>query len=247
VGQIFNEGIRLYLVEGRALSAPAYLLLFLGLVQCLMLFFPSIELQGWTGAAQLFKVSAIAALVLLPYFTVRLANQEYDSWRFVSLKSYFQEHGLSWREVAGGQLALLLFFAASLLLVSAPLLAWAGAISRVSPATIFAVLFLLWAYGCVVGVWGLVGVALWEHQAETRQVFARCMLGCLLFLSALLYLPLSPVAFLLALSAEAQFPAPGAAWQRVLSPVWAHFGFWFAVLCLGLWSHSAALRRRARA
>lgn len=245
--QIFAEGVRLYLVEGRALSAHAYLLFFLGLVQCLMLFFPSLELQGWTGAAQLFKVSAVAALVLLPYFTVRLANQEYESWRFVTLKSWFQERGLSLREVAIGQLALLIFFAASLLLISTPLLAWAGAISRVPPVTIFAVLVLLLGYGCVVGVWGLVGLVLWEHQIETRQVFARCILGCLLFLSALLYLPLSPFAFLLAFVSEGQFPAPSAAWQRILSPAWAHFAFWLAVLCLGLWSHRAALRRRAKA
>src|SRR3989338_3083732 len=82
---LFQEGIQVYLVEGHGFAAYFYLLLFLASLEFLTLFLPSLDPQAWMGPANLFKVSSVAALMLVIYFTLRIANQEFVPWRFISL------------------------------------------------------------------------------------------------------------------------------------------------------------------
>jgi hypothetical protein len=84
-------------------------------------------------------------------------------------------------------------------------------------------LFLLF-YALIYGVWGLAALVFWERQAESRQVFIRCFFFGFLLLSGLFYLPLNPVAYLLAFLGR-QEPAPLAlaGWQLPARTV--HFSF----------------------
>jgi hypothetical protein len=78
------------------------------------------------------------------------------------------------------------------------LLLWAAAIARTSPGRMAGALLLIFFYALIYSVWGLVTLVIWERRAETRQVFIRCFFFALVLVSALVYLPLNPVAFLLA-------------------------------------------------
>jgi hypothetical protein len=62
---------------------------------------------------------------------------------------------------------------------------------------LFGAVVLVWAYFVTYGVWGLVALNLWEVRVETRHIFVRFLFGCFFIVTALVYLPLNPVAFLL--------------------------------------------------
>jgi hypothetical protein len=106
-----------------------------------------------------------------------------------------------------------------------------------------AVTFLLLAfYALVYGVWGLASLALWERKVENRQVFIRSFFTGLVILSALFYLPLNPVAFLLAyLKRQELAPLTLAGWQW--SPGFIHLTFHFILGGAGYALHRWALRR----
>jgi hypothetical protein len=239
---VWRESIEVYFGEGHGFQVYFYLLLILAPVEFLSLYIPSLDAQMWSGSASLFKTSAVTALLLIVYFTLRVANQEFAPWRFKRLKHWRGDHGQGTAAISHAQMNFLLTHIGLSLLLSAPLLVWAGAIAR-APLASMAVTFLLLAfYALVYGVWGLASLALWERKIENRQVFIRSFFTGLVILSALFYLPLNPVAFLLAyLKRQELAPLTLAGWQW--SPGFIHFTFHFILGGAGYALHRWALRR----
>jgi hypothetical protein len=100
----------------------------------------------------------------------------------------------------------------------------------------------LWLYTLSYGVWGLAALVLWERRLESRQVFIRCFFVALVLLSALFYLPLNPVAYLLAyLGRQELAPLVIVGW-RWPAPL-VHFVFHFLLGGIGLAVHRWALGR----
>lgn len=239
---LFQEGIQLYFIDGHGFVAYFYLLLFLASLEFLTLFLPSLDPQAWMGPANLFKVSSVAALVLIIYFALRITNQEFVPWRFVPLKHWLHQEGVAMSEIAMAQLSLLCLHAFLLVLLAAPLLIWAGAIARATAGAILSILLLLLFYSLTYGIWGLVALALWERRFENRQVFVRCIFISLVFLSALFYLPLNPVAFLL-FHLEGKDIAPLALWGWRWPAPAVHFLFHFLLVGSALLIYWRALKR----
>ncbi len=240
---IFQEGARVYLIEGEALAAYFFLLVILALVESSTLFLSSYDPEIWMGTAYLFKISAVSALILTVYFGLRISNQEFVPWKFLPLKRWLNQEGISASQVAAGQLALLFLHSFLLVLFSAPLLIWAGAIARVPAGALGVTFFCLLFYSLAYGVWALAAVTFYEHRAESRQVFVRCIFISLVFLTALVYLPLNPIAFLLSYLGKKQ-----SAWLIIrgwrLSAPAVHWLFQLIVLASGLFVYREALRRR---
>jgi hypothetical protein len=175
----------------------------------------------WSGSAGLFKVSAVTALMLLVYFALRVANQEFAPWRFKTLKHWIREQGHSAAWIGQGQLAFLSAHIGLSLLLCAPLLVWAGAISRTPADRIAVTLLLLLFYALSYGIWGLAGLTM---------------------ASALFYLPLNPVAYLLAyLSRQELAPLSLFGWQWPAALV--HFTFHILLGAAGYAAHHWALHR----
>ena len=127
---VWRESYDIYFAEGHGLAVYFYMLIILAPVEFLALFVPSLDVQQWSGAASLFKVTAITALMLMVYFALRVANQEFVPWRFKSIKYWLGEAGQSPAAVSRAQMLFLAAHIGLSLLLSAPLLAWAGAIAR---------------------------------------------------------------------------------------------------------------------
>jgi hypothetical protein len=241
----FKEGLQVYLFEGKAFSAFFYLLVLLGLVQFAILFLPSLDPQGWMGSAYLFRMSAVAALMLVVYFVLRLAGQEYAPWKFFTLRRWLQQEGLTIPALAAAHVSLLLVYASALVLLSSPLLVWAGAISRADGFAILSTILLLFCYAVVYGFWGIVALAAWDQKLEAKQVFVRCVFGILVFLSALFYLPLNPIAFLLSYLEQTELPSTAFLFGSRLSGAAVHAIFQIAVLAAAVAAYSWALKRRS--
>ena len=239
---VFREGIQIYLIEGHGFSVYFYTLLLLALFEFLTLFLPSLDPQTWIGPANLFKVTSVVTLVLVVYFSLRIANQEFVPWRFLPLKRWLQQGGVAVSDIALAQVALLCLHGLIFLLVSSPLLIWAGAIARASAVAIVFTLFCILFYSVTYGVWALVAVTLWERRMENRQVFIRSFFLTLVFLSAFLYLPLNPVAFLLA-QLDGKEMAPLFLWGWQWSAPLVHFLFHGFLLGSALFLYRWALRR----
>jgi hypothetical protein len=239
---ILRESIAIYFTEGHGFPVYFYILVILAPVEFLSLYLPSLDAQMWSGSASLFKVTAIATLLLTIYFGLRVANQEFASWRFQTLKRWSRENGQSNAAIAQGQLGFLSLHVGLSVLLCAPLLIWAAAIAR-TPLPIVAVTFLLlffyaWGYS----VWGLFALILWERRAESRQVFIRSFFFTLTILSLLVYLPLNPVAFLLGTLSRQEFPplsVGGYQWPAAV----IHFAAHLFLLGLALLAQRWALRR----
>jgi hypothetical protein len=239
---IWRENLTVFFVEGHGYQVYFYLLAILAPIEFLSLYVPSLDAQKWSGSASLFKVSAVTLLLLLIYFSMRVANQEFAPWRFKPLRHWLREQGYGTVLVGQGQLAFLVAHVALSLLLAAPLIAWAGAISRTPLERVGATFLLLAFYGVIYGVWGLAALALWERRGENRQVFIRCLYVGLVILSSLFYLPLNPVGFLLAyLNRQelAPFMLFGSAWPAP----WAHFIFHLSFGGAGMALYRWGLRR----
>ncbi len=195
---VWRESIDVYFGEGHGFAVYFYLLIILAPVEFLSLYVPSLDAQTWSGSASLFRVSSVTALLLLVYFALRVANQEFAPWRFRPLKHWRHDQGQSIDAISRAQLFFLLAHIGFSLFLCAPFLIWAGAIARTPLASIAVTFLLLPFYALSYGVWGLATLALWERHIESRQVFIRSFFIGLVILSALFYLPLNPVAFLLA-------------------------------------------------
>jgi hypothetical protein len=194
---ILREATQVYLVEGKGWAAYGYYLASLAAVQLLTLFLPSLDPGSWLGSAQLFKVSCVVALLSGVYFMLRLVNQEYEPWRFAPLTRWLQEEGFSADRLALAQLSVLGLYSILFIFLALPLLTWAAAVARTSLDSSSVALLVILSYFIIYGVWGLVTLDLWERRVESRHIFVRCLIGCFFIVTALVYLPLNPVAFLL--------------------------------------------------
>ena len=241
---IWRENIAVFFVEGHGYQVYFYLLIILAPVEFLSLYVPSLDTQKWSGSASLFKVCAVTMLLLVVYFSLRVANQEFAPWRFKPLKHWLREQGYSADLVGRAHLAFLSAHVALSVLLCAPLLVWAGAISRTPLERVGVTFLLLLFYGLVYGVWGLAALALWERRLENRQVFIRCLFFGLVILSALFYLPANPVAFLLAYLGRQELPALALLGWRWPAPL-VHFIFHLLFGGAGYGVHRWALRRES--
>ena len=241
---VWRENLSVFFIEGHGYQVYFYLLAILAPIEFLSLYVPSLDAQKWSGSASLFKVCAVTLLLLEVYFSLRVANQEFAPWRFKPLRHWLREQGYGAALVGQAQLAFLAVHVALSLLLAAPLLTWAGAISRTPLERVGMTFLLLLFYGMIYGVWGLAALALWERRMENRQVFIRCLFVGLVILSALFYLPLNPVGFLLAyLGRQELVPLAlfGAAWPAP----WFHFTFHLLFGATGFALHRWGLRREA--
>jgi hypothetical protein len=241
-GPLFREAIEIHIREGHGFAAYFYLLLLFVPVVVLSLFLPTLDAQVWIAPAAFFNVSAVAAMLLIGYFTLRMANQEFAPWRFVSLRRRLVDEKMTPLEIAADQLALLALEIVVFILLAAPLLLWAGAIARVPGATMVAVVSLLFFYALCYGVWGLAALAAWERKLEMRQVFIRAFFISVLIATAVFYLPLNPPAFLLAYLGDREM-APLILWGRRWPAGAVHFLFHVFLLGAGAALYLRALRR----
>ena len=109
-------------------------------------------------------------------------------------------------------------------------------------ASIATTFLLLPFYSVSYGVWGLATLALWERRIENRQVFIRSLFACLVVLSALFYLPLNPVAFLLAFLSRQELP-PLAIFGIQWSGTFTHLSFHILLGGTGYALYRWALKR----
>lgn len=240
---VWRESLDVFFGEGQCFAAYFYLLIILAPIEFFSLYLPSLDAQMWSGSASLFKVCAVTALLLIAYFALRVANQEFAPWRFQPIKRWTREQGQSVYSVAKAQLAFLTLHVGLSLLLCAPFLIWAAAIARTSPGRVAGALLLIFFYALSYSVWGLVTLVLWERRAETRQVFIRCFFFALVIVSALVYLPLNPVAYLLAYLGRQELSSlafMGGTWSATT----VHFSFHILLGAAGLAAYRLALKRQ---
>jgi hypothetical protein len=238
---VWQESFEILLKEGHAYPVYFYLLVVLAPVEFLSLYLPSLDAQTWSGSASLFRVSSATALLVVTYFSLRVANQEFAPWRFKPVKAWIKDAGVSAVAVARARLAFLAFHIGLSLFLCAPFLVWAGAIARTPMAKIAITFGLLVFYAFTYSVWGLVALSLWERRPEARQVFVRCLFFVVVLLSALVYLPANPIAFLLAFLSEqplAPLRIAGSQWQGAH----VHLTLHLLLAGAGVAAHSAALK-----
>jgi hypothetical protein len=242
---VLRENLDVFFDEGRVLTVYFYLLIFLSPVAFGALYAMSLGEHMWRGSGLLLKVCASAALVLIVYFGFRLANQEYAAGRFRPLQDWLRGERRPVGVVARGREASLLVHLLCLLLLSAPILIWAAAISRTPLSALAAALALIFFYGFCYGVWGLVASARWEGERETREFMVRCFIFLVVVAALAVYLPLDPVVYVLAVVGReelAPFGIGGASW----SPDNLHFAFHVVLGGAGLAAHRWALKRILR-
>jgi hypothetical protein len=242
---VMRESLEVFFGEGHGLPVYFYLLTILAPVQFLALYLPSLDAQMWSGSGNLFKVSSSTVLLLMVYFALRVANQEYAPWRFQPLKRWLRDGGQPAGIVAKGQIAFLAVHILCSLLLSAPFLVWAAAIARSPLSSLAVILALLLFYALCYSVWGLVTLVLWERRPESRQVVIRCFFFFLVVATPLIYLPLNPIAYLLAILGRnelAPLSIAGVKWSADT----VHFGFHLFLGATGLATHRWALQRGLR-
>jgi hypothetical protein len=239
---VFRESTEIFYYEGHGLPVYLYLLVIIAPVQLLSLYLPSLDAQMWSGSASLFEVCSVTALLLIVYFAVRVANQEFSPWRFQPLRVWRRDHGLAIAAIGRAQITFLSLHVAISVLLCAPFLLWAAAISRTPWIAIVGAFLLLPFYALVYGVWGLAASVFWERRVESRQVTIRAFVFCLVVISSLIYLPLNPAVYLLACIGRQELPpfAVGG-WQG--SATWLHFAFHLLLGGGGLIAHRWALER----
>lgn len=240
---VLREAVNIYWVEGQVFPAYFFYLVIFATLQLLWLILPTGESQFWVGPEYLFTFSSVAALLLMVYFSLRLADVEFVPWKFSSLRHWLQEEGLGVGTVASALLGVLAVHVMLLLLLSLPLLTWASAISRASLEATGFTAMLLFLYAVSYGVWGLVGLAMWEKKVDNRRVFVRWIFVCFLLFSYLLRESLNPIAFLLYRLGRLDMSQAGfyLGWQW--TPSMVHFGFHLLVLTFSLGLLGWSLRR----
>jgi len=239
---VLREHLGVFFRERHGLPAQLYLLGILGLVEFLLLTSPYLGKQMWSGSGNLLKICAAVAAILTAYFALRTANREYAAARFKPLDYWLRERGYPVGVVARGQAAFLMVQIASSLLLVLPLLLWAGAISRTPPAALVATLALIPFYAVCYGVWGLVALALRENAPDSREPLIRCFTILVVVIAMMIYLPLNPVVYLLAVAGiddPARVGLVGAQW----SPAVANLSFHLAYGAAGFIAHRWALAR----
>jgi hypothetical protein len=239
---VFRESTEIFYYEGHGLPVYLYLLVVIAPVQLLSLYLPSLDTQMWSGSASLFDVCSVTALLMIVYFAVRVANQEFSPWRFQPLRVWRHDRGLAVASIGRAQIAFLSVHIATSVLLSAPFLLWAAAISRAPWTAIVGVFLLLPFYALVYGVWGLAASVFWERRIESRQVMIRAFVFCLVVISSLIYLPLNPAVYLVACISRQELPPFAVAgWQGSATSL--HFAFHWLLGGSGLIAHRWALER----
>ncbi|MBI4527920.1 MAG: hypothetical protein HY695_29340 [Deltaproteobacteria bacterium] len=244
VNRIFQEGVKIYLVEGHAFIAYFLVLLLVGPLQFFTLVLPSLDSQIWMAPANLFRVSSVGALIVVVYLGLKIANQELVPWRFLPLKLWIRQEGASAGQITKAHMALLGLHSLLLVFVSCPLLLWAGAISRVPLGSILCTFLLLIIYAVVYGAWGLFALTVWENRVENRKVFVRCFLVSTTILSILLYQPMNPIAFLWYYLEGREYAPLAISGLKLPAPA-AHFLFHGFIFGAGVLAYRRALLRRA--
>jgi len=239
---VLREGISLHFVEGHLFRAYFFSLTLLASIQCLLAFLSFFDPQAWLGRAYLFHLSAVAALTLAIYLSLRVGNQEFAPRTSRTVRFWFHEEGLRFREVALGQIGLLALHSLVFVAVSFPLLLWAAAIARPGAGDVQATLLLLMFYSLVYGMWGLVASTFWQ-SLESRQFFTRCLFGFFVFLSGLVHWSLNPVAYLLFHLGWVDLGKPILIWGFAWSPSQVHFVVHFFLLAAALLTYLRALKR----
>lgn len=239
---VLREQLTICFGEKHALPAYLYPLGMLALVEFMLLTPTFLDAQMWSGAGSLFRLCAALALVLTLYYTLRMTNCAYAPSRFKPLQYWLRERGYPVGVVARGQTAFLLVQAASAVLLIAPLLVWAGAISHTPPAFLAATLALIPFYAVCYGVWGFAALALLEHEVDGRELLTRVFTVLVLVIAMLVYFPLNPVVYVLAVAGvmePTRFSVAGADWP----PGVANLSFHLAYGAAGFAVHRWALAR----
>lgn len=239
---VLQEHLGIFFHEGIGLPAYLYPLGALALVEFLLLTPMFLSTQMWNGAGGLLRTCVAVAVVLTIYFTLRAAIREYAPSRFKPLHYWLRERGYSVGVVARGQVAFLLVQVGSLTLLTAPLLVWAGAISHTPGASLAATLALIPFYAVCYGIWGLVVLALLEGELEGRKLMIYVFTGLIVVIAMVVYLPLNPVVYLLAVAGVEEPIRVGTAGAR-WSPAIANLSFHIAYGAAGLAAHRWALAR----
>jgi hypothetical protein len=239
---VLRENYDVLFNQGHVLTIYFYLLIFLGPIEFGALYSQSLGEQMWRGSGLLLKVCATAALVLIAYFALRLANHEYAPERFKRLEEWLHEGRHTIGVLARGRVTSLLVHVGCLMLLSTPLLVWAAAISRTPGLTLVAVLALIPFYALCYGVWGLVASVLWEGERESREFAARLFTVIVIAVGLALYLPLNPVFYLLAIIGREEL-APLSIAGFTWSADGIHFAFHLILGGSGLLAHRWALKR----
>jgi hypothetical protein len=240
---VFREGVQVYLIDGQGLMVYFLYLIILAALQLVALILPTGGPQTWMGPAFLFKFSAVTALLLMVYFGLRLANQEFVPEKFLPLRHWFGERKVGISEIALGHISLLLLNGLILVFLSLPLLGWAGAVARAPVRSILSTLLLLLFYSLTYSGWGLAALALWERRVDNRRIFVRWLFVILILLSGLLYLPLNPVAFLLYHLGGIELGDPVVLWGWIWSASTVHVLFHVSLFVSGFLVYGWALKR----
>jgi hypothetical protein len=240
---VLRESLEVFFVEGHGFPVYFYLLAILAPVEFLALYMPTLGAQVWNGPGNLFAILSSVAVLLIAYFAMRVANQEYAPGRFKPLEHWLREGGLSVGVVVEGRVAFLGVNIVFLLLLAAPLLIWAAAIAHAPPAGLAATLALIPFYAFCYGVWGLVALVLWESEPDNRELAVRCFIGLVVVAALAVYLPLNPVIYMLAIVGQREPPS-------ITAMTWpadsVHFGFHLVLGAAGLAAYRWALGRRLK-
>lgn len=227
---------------GHVLAIYYYLVILLASIAFGALYSQSLGEPMWRGSRLLLKVCATAVLVLISYFALRLANQEYAPEGFQPLGHWLRDGRRPLGNVARGRELSLLVHVLCLVLLSTPFLAWAAAISRTPLPNTAATFAMIPFYALCYGVWGLVASALWEVTRESREFAARLFIFIVIVAALAIYLPLNPVIYLLAVIGGESLAPLGIAGSK-LSAGTLHFAFHFVLGGAGLIAHRRALQR----
>ena len=244
INPILQEGMVICWREGQAFTTYFFYLVILSSLEFVALSLPAGDAKFWIGPAFLFKFSAVVALLLLVYFSLRLAGLEFSGWKFTPLKHWLQEEKLGVGAVALGLIGVLCLHVTFLLILSVPMLVWSGAIARTSLGTIGSTTGFLFLYSMSYGVWGLVGLTLWERKVDSRRVFVRWIFVCFFLLSGVLAQTLNPVVFLLYHVGAREMtggPLLGLGW--LLTPGMIHMTFHLLILMVSLCLLTWGLKR----
>jgi hypothetical protein len=239
---VLRENLEVLFGEGYVLTVYYYLLIILAPVQLIAFYTSSLGEQMWRGAGDLFKVCSVAALLLIVYFALRVANQEYAPGRFKPLEHWLRDGTHAAGVAARGRVAFLVVHIVCLLLLSAPLLISAAAVSRTPLPDLAATLAFISFHAFCYGVWGLVASVVWERETEGREFIIRGFIFFVVVAGLVAYLPLNPVIYLLAVLERhelAPLSIAGVKWSAHS----VHFGFHLVLGGVGLAVHRWALKQ----
>jgi hypothetical protein len=239
---VLRENLEVFFGEGHVLTVYFYLLIVLAPVEFGALYSQSLGEQMWRGSGLLFGVCSVTALLLIAYFALRVANQEYAPGRFRPLEHWLRDGSRAVGAVGRGREAFLLVHIVCLLLLSAPLLIWAAAISRTPLPALAAALALILFYAFCYGVWGLVASVVWERETEGREFIIRGFIFFVVVAALVVYMPLNPVIYLLAVLERHELAPLGIAgvdWSADS----VHFAFHLALGGIGLAVHRWTLKQ----